>query len=236
MDTEEIAALPIAAICHPDTLLYMWATGPKMEDAFQVMKAWGFQYRAMVFTWAKLTPRWRDNWLKWQHEGKTPEEVLAHLFHAGNGFWSMANAEFVMLGRRKGGKMSRVRKDIRSLVVEPVGAHSAKPKEVQRRIQRMLGPERRYLELFARPPVEPGWDALGLEISGKDIRIELEEIQRGVHPLQHPPAGDLREMAALPPLPRDCLMEWLADEETMSSLAADGAANDWHPSCCTYSA
>lgn len=175
MDTEDIAALPVSDLCHRDTLLFLWATGPKLLDAHQVMTAWGFEYRAMVFTWTKLTPRALDNWRKWQREGKTPEEILARLFHAGNGYWSMANAEFVMLGKRKGGQPKRMRKDVRSMVVEPVGRHSAKPEEVRRRIERLVGPDKKYLELFARPPVPSNWNAMGLEISGLDILDEMRQ-------------------------------------------------------------
>ena len=44
----------------------------------------------------------------------------------------------------------------------PVGAHSAKPEEVRRRIMRLFpGP---YLELYARRPV-PGWHTWGNEIA-----------------------------------------------------------------------
>lgn len=191
MDTEDIAALPVADVCHRDTLLFLWATGPKLEDAFQVMKGWGFEYTTMPFTWVKLTRQAYRNFTQWQAQGKTPEEILAHLFHAGNGYWTMANTEFVMLGKRKGGKMPRQRKDIRSLVVSPVGSHSRKPLEVNRRIQRLLGPERRYLELFARPPIALGFDAMGLEVSGKDIRVELEEAAQGVW---QQGSGNLRDL------------------------------------------
>src|SRR6266542_2023446 len=173
MDTEDIAALPVADLCHRDTLLFLWACGPKFEDAIQVMNAWGFQFITIPFTWAKLTPRAFDNWRKWQKQGRTPEEIFAHLFHAGNGYYCMANAEFVLLGKRKGGKPKRVRKDVRSLVVAPVGRHSAKPPEVRARIERLLGSDKRYLELFARPPEPEPWIGLGLEMSGLDIREEL---------------------------------------------------------------
>lgn len=32
----------------------MWATYPKIEDALQLIKAWGFTYKSIAFQWVKL--------------------------------------------------------------------------------------------------------------------------------------------------------------------------------------
>ena len=38
MTTEEIKALDVASIAAPHSVLWLWATAPKLEDAFDVMK------------------------------------------------------------------------------------------------------------------------------------------------------------------------------------------------------
>ena len=86
----------------------------------------------------------------------------------------MGNAELCLLARRPDGKPKRVKKDVRSLVVTPLGEHSAKPKEVHRRIERLMGDLPR-IELFARDR-EPGWDAVGLELTGNDIRVDIARL------------------------------------------------------------
>jgi N6-adenosine-specific RNA methylase IME4 len=60
---------------------------------------------------------------------------------------------------------------VRSLVVAPVGAHSAKPPEVRDRLVALLGDVPR-VELFAREAA-PGWVAIGNGIDGRDIRQSI---------------------------------------------------------------
>ena len=31
----------------------IWVTFPKMEEAFKVIRAWGFEYKTVAFTWVK---------------------------------------------------------------------------------------------------------------------------------------------------------------------------------------
>ncbi len=56
MTTEDICRLPIGDIAAKHSVLLLWATAPKMEDAFTVIKAWGFRYVTRGFTWVKLNP------------------------------------------------------------------------------------------------------------------------------------------------------------------------------------
>jgi N6-adenosine-specific RNA methylase IME4 len=51
--------------------------------------------------------------------------------------------------------------DVHQVVIAPVGAHSEKPDEVYRRIERLYGGPR--LELFARKPRD-GWTTWGDEL------------------------------------------------------------------------
>lgn len=52
--------------------------------------------------------------------------------------------------------------------------HSRKPAEIRERIVELCG-ELPRIELFARDKVK-GWDSLGDEIDGKDIREALREV------------------------------------------------------------
>ena len=58
--------------------------------------------------------------------------------------------------------------------MSPLGRHSAKPPEVRDRIVKLMGDVPR-IELFARERVH-GWDALGNEIDGLDIRQSIHMI------------------------------------------------------------
>ncbi len=52
MSLEEICALSINEIALDDCVLFMWATSPKLEEAFKVLAAWGFAYRTCAI-WDK---------------------------------------------------------------------------------------------------------------------------------------------------------------------------------------
>jgi hypothetical protein len=75
------------------------------------------------------------------------------------GYSTRANTEYVLLAKR--GSPLRLNADVHQVVMSPVLAHSEKPEEVARRIERLYpGP---YLELFARKPRD-GWTTWGNEI------------------------------------------------------------------------
>lgn len=44
MTQEDICSLPVADIADKDAVLFLWATFPKLREALQTIKAWGFQY------------------------------------------------------------------------------------------------------------------------------------------------------------------------------------------------
>jgi N6-adenosine-specific RNA methylase IME4 len=52
MALEDICALPIADIAYEDSVLFLWATAPKLAESIQVVEAWGFSYRTCM-VWAK---------------------------------------------------------------------------------------------------------------------------------------------------------------------------------------
>jgi len=146
MPTKDICALPVADMADKDCALFLWATGAMLPDAFEVMKAWGFTYKSMAFTWIKVN-----------RDGETP--------FTGMGFWTRQNAEFVLLGTK--GRPKRIARNVKQVAMAPRMEHSRKPEEIHRRIQRLVpGP---YVELFARRPF-PGWAVWGDELPDDLIR------------------------------------------------------------------
>lgn len=52
MTVEEIKSLGVPSIAAVDCHLYMWTTNKHLPEAFEVIKAWGFQYSTCI-VWAK---------------------------------------------------------------------------------------------------------------------------------------------------------------------------------------
>ena len=53
MNMEDIKKLPIAQIADRDAALFLWVTFPLLQEAWSVMKAWGFTYKSVAFVWIK---------------------------------------------------------------------------------------------------------------------------------------------------------------------------------------
>lgn len=139
MAIEELVALPVATLAHPDgCALTMWATAPMLPDAIDLLRAWGFTYKS-AGTWAKQSSTGRT----WAF---------------GTGYCYRSAAEFWLLGTR-GDIWSQVR-NVRNLIVAPVREHSRKPDRMHEDLERLWpGPR---VELFARE-TRPGWDVWGNE-------------------------------------------------------------------------
>ena len=54
MSVDEICALDVPS--EDNAVLYLWATAPKLLEALQVMKSWGFTYKTQA-VWDKKLPR-----------------------------------------------------------------------------------------------------------------------------------------------------------------------------------
>lgn len=137
MNLKDIKALPVGDIAAKDAALLMWAVSPQLDDAIEVMEAWGFKYVTVAFVWSKLSKH-----------GKR----IANL-----GRWTMGNVELCLLGRQ--GKIGRVKKNVRQFVEAERTVHSRKPDDVRLRAEELFGDVKR-IELFARGDAE-GWDQFG---------------------------------------------------------------------------
>jgi site-specific DNA-methyltransferase (adenine-specific) len=155
MDTEAIAALPVADIAAKNAILMIWATYPKLVDAIEVVNAWGFEYKTVAFTWIKLNKSGSG-------------------FKFGLGYHSRGNCEICLLATRGNG-LRRVDNAVPNLLIAPIRDHSQKPDEARNRIERLYGDVPR-IELFARQE-HPNWMALGNEVGERlDLKNSLGKI------------------------------------------------------------
>ena len=138
MPTKEICAMPVRDIAEKDSVLFLWATVPLLEDALSVMRAWGYNYKAKI-TWHKTG-------------------------RLGLGFWYRGEVEELLFGIK--GKVKAFRSSLPNHIETPVLGHSEKPEEFRQLIEKstISIPNPRRIELFARTRVE-GWTAWGLEVS-----------------------------------------------------------------------
>jgi N6-adenosine-specific RNA methylase IME4 len=178
MDTANIAALPVGKVAADLGVLFLWATWPKLPDAFQVLDAWGFTYKTLGFIWVKLNPgraKFTRRILSESVYSKGLLRFLDWLAFFGVGFYAKSNTEPCLLATRGTSPLRPVTNDVSSVIFAPRGDHSEKPLEVHRRIERLFGDEVTRLELFARRS-EPGWTVAGNEIDGADIRVALRSL------------------------------------------------------------
>lgn len=153
MSLEQICALPVKEIADKTCILFLWITMPKLNEVFKVIESWGFIYKTVAFTWIKQNP-------------------LGEGIYSGLGHWTLANPELCLLATHK--KFPKRLNPIKQLVFAPRSNHSKKPDIVRDKIIELVGDLPR-IELFARQKTE-GWDCIGNDINGKDIRQELDEI------------------------------------------------------------
>ena len=155
MSLEDIKALPIGELAAKDCALFMWITFPCMQEAFQVLEAWGFEYKTVAFVWDKMVHN--------------------------PGRYTLSQTEFVLAFKKGKFPQPRGARNVRQMVTIHRGAHSVKPVDVIEGITKMF-PEQDKIELFARNNYV-GWDNWGLEIPNVKIEIktagEMDREMRG---------------------------------------------------------
>ena len=135
----ELKELNVKRIAAQDSLLFMWATSPHLDQAIDLGKSWGFDWATVAFIWDKV--------------------------RVNPGFYTLSQCELCLVFKHGRIPKPRGARNVRQLVSVKRGPHSTKPEEVRKRIERMF-PDQRRIELFARNAV-PGWRPWGLEANGK---------------------------------------------------------------------
>ena len=134
MPLSDLKALPVSDLAAENSVLFLWATCPLLEDALDLARAWGFKYKAQ-FVWDKIKHN-MGHYNSVRHElllictkgSATPENVKL--------FDSVQSIE-----RTK---------------------HSEKPEEF-RDIINTLYPSGKKIELFRRGEKPNGWEVWGNE-------------------------------------------------------------------------
>jgi len=131
----------IAEICthvpnaKPDSILFLWATAPKIPEALQVMSAWGFTFKTSA-VWDK--------------------EII------GMGYWFRGQHELLLVGVKgsPGATPEAARRS--SIFREKRGPHSKKPQSVYEWVESAF-PAQSKLEMYCRTP-RNGWAKWGNEV------------------------------------------------------------------------
>lgn len=132
MSLDEIKAMPLGDIAFDDCVLFMWATSPKLGEAFEVLDAWGFSYRTCA-VWDKQK--------------------------IGMGYYFRQQHELLLVAVRGTPPTPAPADRPSSVFSYPRGQHSAKPHEVYELIEAMY-PTLPKLEMFCRSPRD-GWGVWG---------------------------------------------------------------------------
>ena len=140
MTVDEICALKIPSA--KNSVLYLWATAPKLREALQVMAAWGFEYKS---------------------HGIWDKEII------GMGYWFRGQHELLLVGTK--GKFSPPPQPLRigSVIRERRSKHSKKPDAVRDLIASWF-PDKSRVELFARQETV-GWSVWGNEVKSGELSI-----------------------------------------------------------------
>ena len=136
LKTSELKKLQLDKISKDNCLLFMWTTNPHLEQALDLGKSWGFEYRTVAFVWDKMNHN--------------------------PGQYTLSNCELCLLFKKGKIPSPRGARNIQQLVRVPRGKHSAKPVEVLQGISKMF-PTQDKIELFARN-TNDGWDCWGLDV------------------------------------------------------------------------
>jgi len=139
MSLKDILTLPVRDVAETNAHLYLWTTNSFMEEAHEVVRAWGFEKKTII-TWGKV---YQDDYLR--PSMKT-------------GFYYRGATEHVLFCVRGSLKITGTWP---TLFLWPrIGKHSRKPDAFYDLVEQASpGP---YVELFAREH-RFGWDVHGFE-------------------------------------------------------------------------
>lgn len=133
MEVEDICRIKVPAA--DDAVLFLWATAPKLREALQVVKAWGFEYKTNMV------------WIK--------DKI-------GMGYYARGQHELLLIATKGSPKVPLPESRPPSVITAPRTKHSEKPDVIYSVIESMY-PANKYLELFARNE-RNGWGVWGNQV------------------------------------------------------------------------
>src|ERR1035438_7511222 len=108
MSLDEIRALPVKDLSDQNAILWLWTTNTHLRSAFDVVEAWGFEYKTLL-TWVKD--------------------------RMGTGEWLRGQTEHCLLAAR--GKPVFLHGDHRTVLSAPRREHSRKPEDFYSLVEEM---------------------------------------------------------------------------------------------------
>jgi len=149
--TANLKDIPVADVAADNSLMFMWSSSPHLDQAIELMTAWGFQYKTIAFCWDK--------------------QITVP------GYYTLSQVEVCLVGKKGKIPTPRGARNVRQFLSEKRTAHSKKPDEIRSRIEAMF-PTQNKVELFARQ-ASPGWDVWGNEVQiSPDTKILSEKTEQ----------------------------------------------------------
>lgn len=134
MSTEDICSMPVNDITNDNAVLFLWTTSPHLEESFNVINSWGFNYKSS-FVWDKV-----------KHN---------------MGHYNSVRHEFLLICT-KGSCPPDVQQLFDSVQTIERTDHSKKPEKF-REIIDTIYPNGNRIELFSRTKIN-GWDVYGNQL------------------------------------------------------------------------
>lgn len=137
MDKEQLCNLTIGELADKNCVLYMWTTAPKLNWVFDIIKAWGFDYKTCLI------------WDKVKHN---------------MGFYASIRHEILIIAGKGSSAPddAKAANQTDSVYVEERTEHSKKPEYYYEMIEKHHPEKKKRIELFARQK-RNGWDSWGNE-------------------------------------------------------------------------
>jgi N6-adenosine-specific RNA methylase IME4 len=147
MSQEALAQLPVRELMAKRAALFLWATGPRLHLAVELLREWRLHFRGVLYVWVKTN-----------RQGK---------IISGQGVpptFTKPTTEFVLAATTMptGRPFPLLDLAQRQVVLHPREEHSRKPAIFRTLIERLCG-DRSRIELFARESA-PGWTSWGVDL------------------------------------------------------------------------
>jgi len=144
MSQEALAELPVRDIMAKRAALFLWATGPRLQLALELVQRWGLHFRGVLYVWVKTNRRGEII----RGQGVAPT-------------FTKPTTEFVLAATTMPTGRPFPLRDLAQgqVVLHQRAEHSRKPAIFRTMIEQLCG-KRSRVELFARDST-PGWTSWG---------------------------------------------------------------------------
>ena len=185
LSNEALMNLDVESIAADDAILVLWVPSSLLDLGMKIMESWGFK-QTQTFIWVKIKKEPIKDFVSnlLTVIKKSPKKDLRQdiydLFDLNNilGFFMgrlfRQTHEIALVGKKGKVYDKLENKSQRSVIFAPNFKHSAKPEELQDKLDIMFSGNK--LEMFARR-LRPGWTCVGNELPvSEDIRDSIKRL------------------------------------------------------------